>query len=328
MMQVQDKEEKSSISGGLLSRMIKEELYQPWAATLMATAIAVQALTYLLLTDNDIPGTLLFVMSLIAATLVCALVAQEPSARVRFNPVAEWWAALNFYTSLICWLFADTLSQRQEPIYFSLFILVETLAIATLLLSFMSLIVRIQRRSKRDTMKFDERFLKNMEGRWARLIPKEEHNEREVILGAMHGIQYVTDLFDMGMFSLAVLWCCSTIETMADSLIKIAYARSSAFDRKTALTLPSPKKLTALGFPQGRASDTIGQVDSSLNTVFHEIRGKIAHHNNNPSFDETCKAMIVLRDFLSDFDLGSFLGPEGLQYFRETLDHFKPSTHS
>ena len=162
--------------------------------------------------------------------------------------------------------------------------------------SFVSIMVYGQRVSLRENIGLHERFFEQEKKRWKDELVGFPNLDK--ITKNVDGGRFVKDLFDRGLFNLAVLWSCSVVEETVDSIADGITSRDptmvTLFKNERGGRLPYPKQIENLGY----SCQNEKQLD--LDSLWHRIRDPIAHHKYMPTFCETEASLKAIVSILKE----------------------------
>jgi hypothetical protein len=272
----------SRVAVDLLCTCFSKELYKPGPVAIISFYSFLAVSFYYVLSGMDAVAGLL----LLACMLLLVVFSGLPAQKAMFHPMGDLFSVVFLYTSIFSLFAARLLSSYLLAFTMALF-----LGVIGLVLSLLSVCVRSQRRSKLLSLKIDEGFFNEMEKSWSEKL-KNHPEACEKIASDIRLSKDVLKFFEDGMFSLAVLWSCNTVEKVVDEITDLMVAQDPRSKQQLLNEkggrLPYPKRLQFFGFPKEESEE-----------IWHELRNKIAHHNYVPNFRETCKAIEFLRSFLS-----------------------------
>lgn len=122
------------------------------------------------------------------------------------------------------------------------------------------------------------------------------------ILDSLDGGRFAAGLFDKGLFNLTILWSCNIMEEVVDAITEGIIIKSpekkKLFRKESGSRLSYPLQLRSLGYEFCQKNKNIMQLN--IDTLWHKVRNKIAHHNYKPTFDETNGTIVILTSFIKE----------------------------
>lgn len=190
------------------------EFYRSESSVVVLFYLAASVLLYYFLTSMDIVATLLLLFCMIFLMFLSGLSAQS----AKFHPMGNLPSVLFLCSSWCSLLLARILIGVSQ--YLLQGIIVFSLGIIGLFMSFVSICVQSQRQSKLLSMRFDKGFLDEMEKNWRERL-KGHPAECEKIASDIRMAKHVLKFFEDGLFNIAVLWSCNIVEEIVDVLTEL-----------------------------------------------------------------------------------------------------------
>jgi hypothetical protein len=167
-------------------------------------------------------------------------------------------------------------------------------------ISMIEIVIASQRVSLRENIRLTADFFEKRKKIWEIKLAKFP-NEKKIVNEINNG-KYVTDLFDRGSFSLAVLWSCNVMEKVIDAAAEGITSKNadyiSFFKKEDGKRERYPEQMRNLGY-RLNAENTNDEKQMTLEHLWHNLRNDIAHRNYMPTFEETFGALIILCNFMS-----------------------------
>ncbi len=220
--------------------------------------------------------------------------------RGEFQPMAPLLAYLLLITSALSKAFALFAPFQHLVIFFSplaQYLLVVMISEAAFLASLMTIVVLGQRISLRNSVGLSDRFFDKEKDRWKGEI--EAFPNFDKILESLDGGRFVASLFDKGLFMLTILWSCNVMEEVIDAITEGILdedpKKKTLFRNERGFRLAYPLQIKNLGYEFCQ-----DKMQLTVETLWHRVRNKIAHHNYRPTFEETNKSIMILTSFIKE----------------------------
>jgi len=221
-----------------------------------------------------------------------------------FHPMELWLAYLLFYTSVFSKAFAVIAPFENTFIGFLERLLVMIISEPAFIFSLITLVVLGQRFSLRNNVGLRDNFFDKEKNRWKSELGGFPNLDK--ILESLDGGRFVANLFDKGFFNLTILWSCNVMEEVIDAItngiISKIPEKKTLFRTEEGRPLSYPLQLKNLGYKpyqENRNKEKRPDID----TLWHQVRNKIAHHNYKPTFNETNETIKILTSFIKEMPM-------------------------
>jgi len=237
---------------------------------------------------------LLFVYLPLYLGLVLVIGFVTKNSKRQFHSIGWLTSVLLFLVSIFSKSFGLTFSFEES--WYGLFqrLLVLGIGEIAFLLSLINIIVIGQRESLRRNIGLENNFFDREKQTWRRKLEGFPNSYK--LLERLDEGQFVHSLFDQGFFNLTILWSCNvmekTVDAVADEIISKNPEKEKLFRKEKGKRLPYPTQLRNLGYKSYQDKEKF-----NLDTLWHKVRNKIAHHNYTPTFEETNKTLEILISF-------------------------------
>ena len=157
-----------------------------------------------------------------------------------------------------------------------------------------------QRISLRNSMKLDAEFFKKQKKIWTKKLSEFPNSDN--ILSCINEGKAVLQLFDNGLFGLAVLWSWAvmeqTLDAVAEGVISREPAKREIFRHKNDFRKAPIEQMENLGF----CPDLSKSRDDEQITLkdLYSVRNDFAHRSVLPTFQQTFGAMATLKSFVEE----------------------------
>jgi hypothetical protein len=218
-----------------------------------------------------------------------------------FHPMGIYSAYMVFFAAILAETYAFTAHFENTWKGILDFLVVLGVSLFVFIFSLITIIVLGQRNSLRNSLGLRDDFFWKEKKRLKEELknfPNLDH-----ILEGLDNARFVANLFDKGLFNLMVLWSCNVMEEIVNAITNEIIARfpkkKELFRREDGFFLPYPKQLRNLGFEvSSKKEDDNKQID--IETLWREIRNKIAHYNYRPTYFETSETIRNLISFMKE----------------------------
>lgn len=214
-----------------------------------------------------------------------------------FHLMSLWFAYLLFITSVCTRAFAVVFPFDATLLGFAQFFIVLMVSEVAFVISVIMIVVSGQRASLRKRIGLDDRFFEKGKHTWKNELVGFPNLDR--IIQTLDEGQFLASLFEKGVFNLTILWSCNVmakaIDAIADGIISKTPEKKHLFRTEKGRFRPYPTQLRNLGYTSYQDRNQF-----NVDTLWHKIRNKIAHHNYRPTFGETKATLELLISFVEE----------------------------
>lgn len=212
----------------------------------------------------------------------------------RFETINFWLAVLMFYTSVFSAFFSFVAPFEDTVNGLTFRFVIFTISEIVFTISILMLTVIGQRTSLRESIGVNKTFfLKDELRKRIKAIDTDE------IVEILYTGRFVIDFFDKGFFNLAILWSCNVMEKTVDAIIdmiKEGPKKETLLVREDGSRLSYPRRIKMLS-PEFYAKYQ-DEKQLTVDKLWNKVRNKIAHHNVEPTFDETIETIDIWASFV------------------------------
>jgi hypothetical protein len=212
-----------------------------------------------------------------------------------FHLMDRWLAYLVLFTGLLGAGFGFTLKTEATPFGYLQALLALIIPQIVIVLSLMNIVVRGQRISLRASVGLPDGAFDKAKKEWEQELGMLPNLDK--IVGNLYEGRFVASLFDAGFFNLAILWSCSIMEEVVDTITNEIISKKPDqavfFRHEDSSRRPYPEQLNSLGYGLQEAQRTL------LWRVW-AVRNRIAHHKHKPTFSETADTLRTLISFTEE----------------------------
>jgi len=213
------------------------------------------------------------------------------NSKREFHPMNWWLSLLLLFVSVFSKLLSVTFPFENTLVGLLKRLFVLSISESAFLVSLTMIVVHGQRVSLREKIGLHDKFFDKERSEWKSKL--DEFPNSEKILESLDEGRFVARLFDSGFFNLAILWSCNVVERIVDAttagIISKAPKKKILFRTEEGRRLTYPVQLEKLGYES-----------YNVETLWHRIRNKIAHHNYKPTFPETKEALEIIVSFVKE----------------------------
>lgn len=217
-----------------------------------------------------------------------------------FHHMGTSFAFLLFITGILSKWAAVTFPFEATLIGVLQFLLVLIISEAAFMTSIIMIVISGQRASLRKSIGLEEDFFEKEKRKWKNTL--DEFPNLNKILESLDGGRFIAGLFDKGFFNLTILWSCNVMEevvdVVVDGIISLNSERGKSIRTGNGHRLPYPIQLRKLGYKSYQNKNKF-----NVDTLWHEVRNKIAHHNYRPTFKETDETLKILISFVREMPM-------------------------
>lgn len=296
-----EKPAKRQILRELVSVIFDRRLYGTAFFTssvpLLILTFSIQMIVYVVLKT---PMMFAYIPLFVMLVIISALGSKNMSGR-EVHSMGHFHILLFSLTSVMASLAPFTVSQPSDP-WLATAEFLFLYGISTLALTFAVVEITVygQRISLRNSMKLDAEFFKKQKKIWAEKLSEFPNSDN--IVSSINEGKAVPQLFDSGLFGLAVLWSCAvmeqTLDAVAEGVISREPAKREIFRHKNDFRKAPLEQMENLGFcPELSKSRDDEQI--TLKDLY-SVRNDFAHRSVLPTFQQTFGAMATLKSFVEE----------------------------
>jgi hypothetical protein len=296
-----EKPAKQRVLPELVSAIFDRRLYGTAFFTssvpLLILTFSIQMLVYVVLKT---PMMYVYIPLFVMLVMVSAFGSKNMTGR-EVHSMGHFRVFLFSIVSVMASLAPFTVNKPSDPwLATAQFLFLYGISTIALTVAVVEITVYGQRISLRNSMKLDSEFFKKQKKIWAEKLSEFPNSDN--IVSSINEGKAVPQLFDRGLFGLAVLWSWAvmeqTLDAVAEGVISREPAKREIFRHKNGFRRAAVEQMENLGFCPNLSENKDGE-QITLKDLY-SIRNDFAHRSVLPTFQQTFETMATLKSFVEE----------------------------